>query len=84
MIGVRELRDNLSRHLAAVKKGQTITVTEHRRPIARIVPADGVVDRLAELIALGEAEPPRRQRLRRPRPIQGAGTITDLIKQQRR
>jgi prevent-host-death family protein len=84
MIGVRDLRDNLSRHLAAVKKGQTITVTEHRRPIARIVPTDGFPDRLAELIARGEAVPPRRKRPRQPRPVPGTGGASDLVKQQRR
>lgn len=37
-VGVRELRDSLSRHLAMVREGQTITVTDHGRPVARIVP----------------------------------------------
>ena len=37
-VGVRELRHGLSRHLASVQKGHTITVTDHGRPVARIVP----------------------------------------------
>jgi prevent-host-death family protein len=39
-IGIRELRDSLSRHLAEVRDGRTITVTDHGRVIAHIVPAD--------------------------------------------
>jgi len=32
-VGVRQLRDELSRHLAEVRDGATITVTDHGRPI---------------------------------------------------
>ena len=37
-IGIRELRDGLSRHLAEVREGGEIIVTDHGKPIARIVP----------------------------------------------
>jgi prevent-host-death family protein len=37
-VGIKELRDGLSRFLDRVKDGGTITVTEHGRPIARIRP----------------------------------------------
>ena len=39
-VGIRELRDGLSRHLAEVRAGRTVTVTDHGRPVARIVPID--------------------------------------------
>ena len=39
-IGIRELRDGLSKHLAVVRSGRTVTVTDHGRPVARIVPVD--------------------------------------------
>ena len=39
-IGVRELRQYASTYLARVKAGETLTVTERGRPIARIVPLD--------------------------------------------
>ena len=39
-IGIRELRDGLSKHLALVRDGRTLTVTDHGHPIARIVPVD--------------------------------------------
>lgn len=43
-IGVRELKDNLSATLARVRRGETITVTDHKQPVALIVPAGGAED----------------------------------------
>lgn len=37
-VGVAELKNNLSRHLRAVQTGEEIDVTDHDRPIARLVP----------------------------------------------
>lgn len=37
-IGVRELKAQLSTYLAQVKAGATVTITEHGKPIGRIVP----------------------------------------------
>ena len=37
-VGVRELRQNLSRYLDRVKEGETLVVTEHGREVARLVP----------------------------------------------
>ncbi len=41
-VGVRELRQNLSRYLERVKAGESLTVTEHGRVIARLAPARGL------------------------------------------
>jgi len=38
-IGVRELRQNLSRYLERVKAGEALVVTERGREIARLVPS---------------------------------------------
>ena len=82
-VGVRELRDGLSRHLASVQEGHTITVTDHGRPVARIVPI-GVPTKLEQLIAEGKVTPARRKRRDLPAPIHAAGTVSDLIDEQRR
>jgi prevent-host-death family protein len=37
-VGVRELRQNLSVYLDRVKAGETLEVTEHGRPVARLGP----------------------------------------------
>ena len=82
-IGIRELRDGLSRHLASVREGHTITVTDHGKPIARIVPVDGPT-RLQQLVAEGHARPPLRPKRPAPPPIKAEGTVSDLIGDQRR
>jgi len=38
-MGVRELKDSLSRALRQVQQGETVEVTDHGRPIARIIKA---------------------------------------------
>lgn len=43
-VGVRELRQNLSRYLERVKEGETLTVTERGREVARLVPSPPDVD----------------------------------------
>jgi len=68
-VGVRELRDGLSAHLALVKEGETIVVTEHGKPIAKLVPYEGT-SRLEELIDAGIVTPPKKiGRLELPQPI---------------
>lgn len=43
-VGVRELRQNLSRYLERVKDGETLTVTERGHEVARLVPSRPDVD----------------------------------------
>jgi prevent-host-death family protein len=48
-VGVRELRQNLSRYLDEVKSGSSLVVTEHGREVARLLPSgvgDSAVGRL--------------------------------------
>lgn len=82
-VGVRELRDHLSRHLAEVRAGRTVTVTDHGRPIARIVP----VQRPTKLEKMREEGRVRRAHARKqpaPTPVTASGTVSDLIGEQRR
>jgi prevent-host-death family protein len=83
-IGVRELRDGLSKHLALVKEGETITVTEHGRAIARIVPAGP--SKLDELIAQGRVTPAKKPKTPLPPPLKlrDGAAVSDLIADQRR
>jgi len=48
-VGVRELRQNLSRYLERVKAGEALVVTERGREVARLIPAGASADRYAEL-----------------------------------
>ena len=47
-VGVRELRDNLSRYLERVRAGEEVVVTDRGHAIARVLPigAERVLDRL--------------------------------------
>lgn len=82
-VGVRELRDGLSRHLAEVRSGRTITVTDHGRPVARIVPVDRPT-RLEQLVAEGRVSPAKRPKQAAPGPLKTQSTVSDLIADQRR
>jgi prevent-host-death family protein len=56
-VGLRDLGQNVSRVLARIKQGETLTVTEHGAPIATLSPYQEASS-LAELIANGVASPP--------------------------
>ena len=83
-VGVRDLKNNLSRHLASVKDGAEITVTEHGRPVARIIPIGASTDRLAQLIEAGLVRAPRSSTRELPTPIKASGSVSDLVADQRR
>lgn len=82
-IGIRELRDGLSRYLATVRSGRTVTVTDHGRPVARIVPV-GAPSALERLVAEGRIRPAAAPRRAAPEPVEAARTVSDLIDDQRR
>jgi prevent-host-death family protein len=57
-VGVRELRQNLSVYLRRVAAGETLTVTEHRRPVAVLAPLPQTDSPLERLIVAGSATRP--------------------------
>lgn len=59
-VGVRELRANLSRHLADVARGASLVVTDRGRPVARLVSIDQEPPGLQALIDAGRIRLPRR------------------------
>jgi prevent-host-death family protein len=50
-VGVRELRQNLSRYLTDVKRGESFIVTERGREVARLTPSGLSDSPLARLVA---------------------------------
>ncbi|MGI9081501.1 MAG: type II toxin-antitoxin system Phd/YefM family antitoxin [Thermoleophilaceae bacterium] len=58
-VGVRELRQNLSRYLQQVKEGQSFVVTERGREVARLLPSGPTDSPLARLAAERGASMPR-------------------------
>jgi prevent-host-death family protein len=84
-VGVRDLKNNLSRYLDRVKDGEEVIVTDRGRPIARLSAMDHSTDRLAELIAAGVVRAPKRTTRSRPaRRIKPKGSVSDLVAEQRR
>ena len=57
-IGIRALRQQASRHLRDVQRGETIEVTDRGRPVARLVPIPRGAG-IEELAASGRAAPAR-------------------------
>ena len=80
-VGVRELKASLSAYLRRVAEGDSVIVTDHGRPVARLVPPD-VPDRLSRLIREGRLNwtgrrlaPPRTRPKLRP----GRTTLSDIV-----
>lgn len=79
-VKIAELKDQLSRHLRAVERGDEVEVTDRGRPIARIVP---VGDAGVSVLSI----PPRRPftaiaRKRFP-PARWSVSSTDLLLEER-
>jgi len=58
-VGVRELRQNLSRYLNQVKEGESFVVTERGREVARLTPSGPPDSPIARLVAERGATMPR-------------------------
>jgi len=71
-IGIRELRQQASRYLREVERGETIEVTDRGHPIARLVPIPPGGG-LAELAASGRLVPATGDALDLGPPVQPVG-----------
>lgn len=58
-VGVRELRQNLSRYLRLVTGGERFEVTEHNVPVAMLGPLPGRSSAVERLVAEGRLVPAR-------------------------
>lgn len=88
IVGVRELRQNLSVYLDRVKKGEALTVTEHGAAVAILRPLANAPTVLARLVAEGRATAPSRSLRNLPRPLavsldKPLGEILDDIRDER-
>lgn len=75
-VGVAELRQNLSRYLRQVEKGERLVVTDHNKPIAELGPLSGAPSALDRLGATGRVVPPRTRVL--PKPVKTDGDVRAL------
>ena len=84
-VGIRDLKNNLSKYIDRVRSGEEVVVTDRGRPVARLSSLDSSTDRLAALVAAGVVRAPTRTTRRRPRQrIKAKGPVSDLVVEQRR
>ncbi len=84
-VGIRELKNGVSRIIARVEAGEPITVTRRGRPVARIVSTQ-TPPHPAEMIARGEVRPGNGSR-HVPRPVKTTGsgkTAAEYVSEGRR
>lgn len=62
-VGVAELRQNLSRYLRRVERGERLVVTDRNRPVAELGPPSSTGAALDRLIAEGRVSRPLRRGL---------------------
>jgi prevent-host-death family protein len=75
-VGTAELKAHLSKHLRAVRAGETITVLDRHQPVARLVP---IPDQRSELVV--RPANGRIQDLELPAPTrQGGDAVQDLLR----
>lgn len=84
-VGIRELKNNLSRFLDLVKQGDLIVVTDHGRPVAHLISVDKGDDKMSELVASGIIQAPRSRVRELPKQrIQSKGSVSELVIAERR
>ena len=83
-VGIRELRADLSRWVKRVREGEEVVVTDRGKPVAKLVPMDGE-RKIDRLIREGIVTPaPNKGPRTVPKPIEGAGPLSDLVIEGRR
>lgn len=70
-VGVAELRQNLSKYLRLVERGERLVVTDRNRPVAELGPPPSTGQALDRLIAEGRVSRPTRRGL--PEPLRLSG-----------
>ena len=81
-VGIRDLKNHLSRHLAEVRAGKSITITDHGQPVARLVPLEG--DSVFEqLVAEGRITPAAGPKRPSTAPLDIGSAVSDLLPDQR-
>lgn len=70
-VGIAELRQNLSRYLRRVERGERLLVTDRNRPVAELGPPPSAGTELDRLIVEGRVSRPTRRGLPEPLRLEG-------------
>ncbi|MBI4537713.1 MAG: type II toxin-antitoxin system prevent-host-death family antitoxin [candidate division NC10 bacterium] len=88
-VGIRKLRDELTRHLGRVRRGGRIVITDRGQPVAVILPladrSDGLGERLRAVLTGGHVTPAERRFPARVPVVRGRGReLSELVREGRR
>ncbi len=78
-VGVRELKSKLSHYIDLVQHGSEVVVTEHGKPVVKLVSLDASNQRIQQLIDEGRIKPPIHATRTRPKPIKIDGSMSELL-----
>jgi prevent-host-death family protein len=79
-VKIADLKAHLSEHLRAVRRGETVTVLDRDRPVARIVPYDSAGPARIRKPVPGAG---RLGEIPLPPPLRGRGDIVQLLLEDR-
>ncbi len=87
-VGIKELRDGLSRYIEEVREtGQQVIVTDRGKPVVKLVPLESWDERHARMVASGAITPASKPPLRPvPRPtikLTPGPTAAEIVVQMR-
>jgi prevent-host-death family protein len=85
-VGVRELRQNLSKYLRRVGRGERFEVTERNLPVAILAPLPGASSVVERLVAAGRMTPARLDLLKLGPPPEASleMSVSEALAEQRR
>ena len=84
-VGIRELKNNLSRFLDLVKQGDLMVVKVHGSQVAHLISVDTGYDNMIELVASGIIQAPKSRVRELPKQrIQSKGSVSELVITERR
>ena len=81
-VGIRDLKARLSEYIKKVKSGQSIVITEHGKPVGRILPvATSLEERLEMLRKAGliEWSGKKLRRIKPPAVNRGDKLVSDIV-----
>jgi len=86
-VGVRELKSRLSEYLRRVKQGETLIITEHGKPVGRLIPQGQSLDERLEALRQAGLIRWSGRKLSPMKPLarlRGKKTIAEIIIEDRR